>query len=224
MYSKARHIKLRPLTKRIPLTREDDEALVNIKEDGYSWEEIFDALPSRTPEAIQVRFYTKFTSGASRPRKNVDGYRGLLSTEVVSSVESIRRFWIQPISSANQNKIISYNLHMWFPLPEPYLYPFQKPYPLSGSLFLSSNSLYLPSMRFASSWFLLSCGFLNSASRPCGNQGRQSDAVKGGHIVLACEWRGPSLQHTLRQLSAKWWHPWANYLQDQSWQFVYYGD
>ena len=67
-HSKARLVELRYLSKRIPWTKEEDETLVKMKEDGCSWEEISDALPSRTPGAIQVRYFTKLGSG-TRLRK-----------------------------------------------------------------------------------------------------------------------------------------------------------
>lgn len=59
-----------PSMKRPPWTPEEDATLVKMrKEDNCSWEEIYDALPSRSPGAIQVRYSTKFNSGASGLRK-----------------------------------------------------------------------------------------------------------------------------------------------------------
>ena len=55
-------------TKRIPWTEEEDDILVRMKEDGCSWEEISDALPSRTPGAIQVHYSTQL-GGCTRLRK-----------------------------------------------------------------------------------------------------------------------------------------------------------
>jgi hypothetical protein len=70
-HSKTRHVKSRHPTKRILWTKEEDETLVKMKEeDGCSWEEISDALPSRTPGAIQVRYFTKFRSSGARSRKH----------------------------------------------------------------------------------------------------------------------------------------------------------
>jgi hypothetical protein len=69
--SKTRHVKSRHPTKRILWTKEEDETLVKMKEeDGCSWEEISDALPSRTLAAIQVRYSTKLGGGTgSRKRR-----------------------------------------------------------------------------------------------------------------------------------------------------------
>jgi hypothetical protein len=68
-HSKTRPVKLRHSTKRVPLTKEEDESLVKMKEeDGCSWEEISDALPSRTSGAIQVRYSTKL-GGSTGSRK-----------------------------------------------------------------------------------------------------------------------------------------------------------
>jgi len=68
-HSKTHHVKSRHPTKRIPWTKEEDKTLVKMKEeDGCSWEEISDALPSRTAGAIQVHYSTKFGRG-TRSRK-----------------------------------------------------------------------------------------------------------------------------------------------------------
>jgi hypothetical protein len=70
-HSKTRYIKSRRRTKGIPWTKEEDETLVKMKtRDGCSWEEISDALPSRTTGAIQVHYSTKFSRG-TRSRKRL---------------------------------------------------------------------------------------------------------------------------------------------------------
>jgi hypothetical protein len=81
-----RHVKSSQPTKRIPWTKEEDEALVKIKDgDGCSSEEISDAFHSRTSEAIQVRYSTKLGGGTgSRKRRRLQGF---LSTEIVSLAE-----------------------------------------------------------------------------------------------------------------------------------------
>ena len=48
-HSKMRHVQSRHPTKRIPWTKKEYKTLVKMKEDGYSWEEVSDALLSRTP-------------------------------------------------------------------------------------------------------------------------------------------------------------------------------
>jgi hypothetical protein len=70
-HSKTRSLQSRHPTKCIPWTKEEDETLVKMKEeDGCSWEEISDALPSRTPGAIQVHYSTKLGGGTgSRKRR-----------------------------------------------------------------------------------------------------------------------------------------------------------
>lgn len=68
VYSKTRPIKSRLPTKRILWTEEEDDILVRMKEDGCSWEEISDALPFRTPGAIQV-YYSTQLGGCTRTRK-----------------------------------------------------------------------------------------------------------------------------------------------------------
>jgi hypothetical protein len=68
-YSKERNGKLRHSTKRVLWTKEEDETLVKMKEDGCSWEEISESLPSRTPGAIQVRYSTKLRNSAPKSRK-----------------------------------------------------------------------------------------------------------------------------------------------------------
>ena len=86
--SKTRQVELRPRTKRILWTTEEDETLVKMKdEDGCLWEEISTALFSRTLGAIQVRYSTKLSSGTGS-RKHCR-LRGFLSTEFVSPAEKI---------------------------------------------------------------------------------------------------------------------------------------
>lgn len=59
-HSKTRNVKSTYSTKRIPWTEKEEETLVQMKEeDGCSWKEISDKLPSRTTGAIQVRYFTK---------------------------------------------------------------------------------------------------------------------------------------------------------------------
>ena len=85
-HPKTPNAKLRHPTKRIPWTKEEDETLVKMKEEeGCSWKAISDALPSRTPGAIQVRYSTKL-SGSTGSRKCLRPW-GLLSAEVISPAE-----------------------------------------------------------------------------------------------------------------------------------------
>jgi Myb-like DNA-binding domain len=50
---------VRPWIKRVPWTPEEDMTVLKIRdEDGYSWEEIHDDLPHRTPQTIQAYYYT----------------------------------------------------------------------------------------------------------------------------------------------------------------------
>jgi hypothetical protein len=73
--SKTRHVNLRHPTKHIPWTKEEDETLVKMKEeDGCSWEEIADALPSRTPGAIQVHYSTKLSGVTGSRKRRRRGY------------------------------------------------------------------------------------------------------------------------------------------------------
>jgi hypothetical protein len=44
------------------------------EEDGCSWEEIADALPSRTPGAIQVHYYMKLGGGTGSRKRRRRGY------------------------------------------------------------------------------------------------------------------------------------------------------
>lgn len=79
-HSNTRSLQSRRPMKRLPWTKEEDETLVKMKEeDGASWEEISEALPCRTPGAIQVHYSTKLGGAGSRIRQRP---RGLLSTEV----------------------------------------------------------------------------------------------------------------------------------------------
>jgi hypothetical protein len=50
---------VRPRIKRVPWTAEEDATVLKMRDEGgCSWEEIHDALPHRTPEAIQGHYYT----------------------------------------------------------------------------------------------------------------------------------------------------------------------
>lgn len=74
-HSKTRRVELRPPTKLIPWTTEEGETVLKMKEeDGCSWGEISDALPSPTLGAIQVPYCTKLASGTGS--RNVNGHRG----------------------------------------------------------------------------------------------------------------------------------------------------
>jgi hypothetical protein len=58
------HSKVRPVArqlqkKRAAWTPDEDATLLQIKEDGCSWEDIHAALPHRTKGTIQVRYYMK---------------------------------------------------------------------------------------------------------------------------------------------------------------------
>ncbi|KAH6716464.1 hypothetical protein BKA61DRAFT_603193 [Leptodontidium sp. MPI-SDFR-AT-0119] len=54
-HSEARPATLRPKRKRVPWESEENETILKMKKEGYSWEEIHHALPDRTPGAIQVQ-------------------------------------------------------------------------------------------------------------------------------------------------------------------------
>lgn len=70
-HSKTRRVALWHPTKRAQWTPKEDAILVRMtEEDNCSWEEISAALPSRSLGAIQVRYSTKFKSGASGSRKH----------------------------------------------------------------------------------------------------------------------------------------------------------
>jgi len=57
-HSKMRPAAVRPRIKRVPWTPEEDATVLKMRdEDGCSWEEIHDALPHRTPGAIQAQYY-----------------------------------------------------------------------------------------------------------------------------------------------------------------------
>jgi hypothetical protein len=59
LHSRVQPAKLRAKGKRVRWEPEEHEMIERMKEDGYSWEEIHDALPHRTQAAIQVQYSTK---------------------------------------------------------------------------------------------------------------------------------------------------------------------
>lgn len=58
-YSKIRQAPLRPQKKRVRWTPEEDATVLEMRNDGCSWEDIHAALPNRSKETIQVRYSTK---------------------------------------------------------------------------------------------------------------------------------------------------------------------
>ena len=76
------HVELRHPTKRIPWTKRKDKTLVKMKEDGCSWEEISDALPSAL--LGQFKYAIPRSLVAVRDRESIDGHRSFLRVEVVS--------------------------------------------------------------------------------------------------------------------------------------------
>jgi hypothetical protein len=62
-------IQVMKVLKRILWTKREDKTSVKMKKDSCSWEEISDALPSCTPRAIQVRYFTKL-GGGTKLRKH----------------------------------------------------------------------------------------------------------------------------------------------------------
>jgi hypothetical protein len=51
---------LKPKKSKVACTPEEEATLLQMKNDGYSWEEISAALPRRSTGTIQVRYSTKF--------------------------------------------------------------------------------------------------------------------------------------------------------------------
>lgn len=58
-HSRVRPATVRRQTTRRPWTQEEDMRVLNMKEDGFSWEDIHAALPHRSKGTIQVRYSTK---------------------------------------------------------------------------------------------------------------------------------------------------------------------
>jgi hypothetical protein len=58
-HSEVRPVILQPKRKRVLWKPEENETILKMKKEGCSWEEIHDALPDRTPGAIQVQYSTK---------------------------------------------------------------------------------------------------------------------------------------------------------------------
>jgi hypothetical protein len=76
-HSEVRPATLRPKRKRVPWNPEEIETILKMKEEGFSWEEIYAALPHRTPGAIQVQYSTKLKSSTGgsddgRPRISLE--------------------------------------------------------------------------------------------------------------------------------------------------------
>ena len=63
VHSKAQHIKAKRLAKRNPWTKEEDNTLVRMKDEGCKWKAIFNAIPSHTPGSIQVRYSVEHGGG-----------------------------------------------------------------------------------------------------------------------------------------------------------------
>jgi hypothetical protein len=59
-HSKVHQAPLKPKKSKVAWTPEEDATLVQMKNDGCSWEEIRAALPGRSKGTIQVRYSTKF--------------------------------------------------------------------------------------------------------------------------------------------------------------------
>jgi hypothetical protein len=58
-HSMIRQAPLQPKTKRVKWTSEEEVTLLQMRNDGCSWERIHDALPHRSIGTIQVRYSTK---------------------------------------------------------------------------------------------------------------------------------------------------------------------
>ena len=69
-HSTTRRVESRHPRARIAWTKSEDRTMVEMKKDGRSWEEISDALPSRTLGAIQVRYFTKLGDGTVSRRRS----------------------------------------------------------------------------------------------------------------------------------------------------------
>jgi hypothetical protein len=71
VYSKIYQAPLKPKKSKVPWTEEEDIKLVQMWNEGRSWEYIFAALPNRSEGSIRVRCSTKFKkrsrTGAGRP-------------------------------------------------------------------------------------------------------------------------------------------------------------
>ena len=58
-HSKIHYAPLQPKKKRLKWTPEEDATLLQMRNDGYSWEEIHTALPYRSIGTIQVHYSRK---------------------------------------------------------------------------------------------------------------------------------------------------------------------
>jgi Myb-like DNA-binding domain len=59
-HSKVHQAPLKPKKSKVAWTPEEEATLLQMKNDGCSWEEISAALPRRSIGTIQVRYSTKF--------------------------------------------------------------------------------------------------------------------------------------------------------------------
>jgi hypothetical protein len=64
-HSKIHHAPLKPKKSKVPWTKEEDAKLLQMRNDGRSWEYIVANLPGRSKGTIQVRCSTKFKSNTA---------------------------------------------------------------------------------------------------------------------------------------------------------------